>query len=252
MVKRRAIDKQDDLAIKDKLPLLYKTLTPLAAERHSDLYLSNKRDFQFAGEANAIPLTCDEFAQALQHYPIVIADAKDPIPVALVGLKHGHNDHVMEDGAWREGYYVPAFLRRFPFMLLRESSSSSRSFLCGDLSSTLFSKRADDGNALFTENGGNSETLETVLDFCQRYETSAARTRAVMTEAQELGLIEKSTVNIARGDMKARVEGFSLISEEKMRELPDDKLASLAKRGMMTIFAAHHLSMAKFSDFGSL
>jgi hypothetical protein len=252
MVKRRATDKADDLAIKDKLPLLYKSLTPLTPDRHSDLYLSENRDFQFAAQANAIPLTCDEFSQALQHYPIVIADSANPIPVALVGLKQGQNDFVMPDGSWKAGCYVPAYLRRYPFMLVRESKSADRSILCGDLSSPLFNTATKEGNALFNDDGMNGDTLANILDFCQRYDTAAARTRTVMKEAADLGLIQKSTVNITRGETKARIEGFAMIAEDKLRELPDPTLASLVKRGVHTIFAAHHLSMAKFSDFGGL
>jgi hypothetical protein len=252
MVKRRAIDKADELAIKDKLPVLYKALTPLAAERHSDLFIAENRNFQFAAQANAIPLTCDEFPQALQHYPIVIADSANPIPVALVGLKQGKNDFVMPDGSWKEGHYVPAYLRRYPFMLVRQSQSADRGILCADLSSTLFGHSKKDGNPLFNADATASKTLTTILEFCQRYDTAAARTRSVMKEAQDLGLIQKSTVNITRGETKARIEGFAMIAEDKLRDLPDEKLASLVKRGLQTIFAAHHLSMAKFSDFGGL
>ncbi len=250
MVKRRALEKSDELAITEKLPLFYKSVSPLTPEKHGDLHLATERDFQFAATANAIPLTCDEFSQALKHYPIVIADAGEPIPVALVGLKKGVNDHVDKNGAWKAGHYVPAFLRRYPFLLLRESKSAERAVLCADMTSTLISK--SDGNRFFHENGSTSKTLEGVLDFCMRYDSAAARTKQVMTEAKELGLIQASTVNLTRGDTKARVEGFSMIAEDKVRALHDAKLADLAKRGLLTIFAAHHLSMSNFSDFGAL
>ena len=252
MVTRRAVEKSDDLAITDNLPLFYKTITPLTPDRHSDLHLASERNFQFAAQANAIPLTCDEFSQALRHYPIVIANAGVPIPVALVGLKTGVNDHVNADGTWKEGHYIPAFVRRYPFLILRESKAADRGILCADMSSTLIGKDPQLGDPIFTEDGGSSDRLSGILDFCTRYDTAAARTRQVMEEAQKLGLIQGSTVDVTRGDAKARVEGFSMIAEEKVRALPDDQLASLAKRGLLTIFAAHHLSMANFSDFGSL
>ncbi|MGR3484769.1 MAG: SapC family protein [Paracoccaceae bacterium] len=249
MVRRRAVDPQDDMAVGGKLPLLYKALVPLSVERHGDLRLGDRRDFGFAAQINAVPVTCDEFPQVMRHYPIVIAGGDAPVPVALVGLAQGRNDHVAADGTWREGTYVPAYLRRYPFLLLRTEASSDRSVLAADLSSMLLSPGGD-GQALFGPGGATSEVLDGVLDFCRRYETAVARTTAVMAEAAQLGLIRPSTVEIARGGRKSRIEGFSMIDEDALRALPEETLGKLAKRGVLTIFAAHHLSMAGFTSMG--
>ena len=249
MVRRRAINPEDKAPASQKLPLFYRTLVPLTPERHADLRLGENRDFSFAATANAIPLTVDEIPTAMRDYPIVLAAGTPATPVALVGFEQGKNTFVDSDGKWQSGTYIPAYVRRYPFGLVRESADADRHILCADLSSTLFEKD-DAGQPLFTKDGTPAEAATRALDFCQRYVSSTERTRAVMAEAEELGLIGPSEVTITRDGKKRKVDGFAIISEEKLRELEDAKLADLVRRGVTTIFAAQQLSLANFSHLG--
>lgn len=249
MVRRRAVSPQDTAPSPEKLPLLYRTLVPLAPERHKDMCLAETRDYGFAAEANAIPLTVDEIPTAMRHYPVVLAPGAPATPVALVGFERGRNAHVNADGTWKEGTYVPAYIRRYPFGMVRESAEADRHILCADMSSTLLSEGGD-GQRLFNDDNSPTEATSRALDFCQRYAVAAERTRAVMNEAHELDLIGPSEVTITRGGTKRKVDGFAIISEEKLRALDDAKLADLVRRGVMTIFAAHQMSLANFSSFG--
>ncbi|MCY4333680.1 MAG: SapC family protein [Litoreibacter sp.] len=249
MVRRRAVDPEDRAPSSDKLPLLYRTLVPLTPERHQATRLQERQDYGFAASANVIPLTVDEFPVAMRHYPIVLAPGAPATPVALVGFERGKNAYVDENGQWAEGAYIPAYVRRYPFGLVRESETAERHILCADMSSTLLGE-GDEGQPLFNEDGSPSDAAKRALDFCQRYTASTERTRAVMQEAQDLDLIGPSEVTISRGDRKQKVDGFALISEEKFRALDDGKLADLVRRGVSTIYAAHQMSLANFSDFG--
>ncbi|MEM9582352.1 MAG: SapC family protein [Pseudomonadota bacterium] len=249
MVQRRAVNRADKEMQPQKLPTLYKTLVPLAAERHNGYYLSRERSYEYASETNAIPITADEFPQAMRNYPIVLAGQDNPTPVALVGYAAGQNDHVNEDGSWKSGAYVPAYLRRYPFAYVREAEDKDRNILCADLSSMIFSTSGEEDRALFKD-GKPSEVLTNVMDFSNRYENALLRTRAVMDEARKLDLVDPSSVTISRDGKTIKVEGFYIISEEKLRKLPDDVLAGLARRGVLNIFAAHHLSLTNFTSFG--
>ena len=251
MVKRRAVDAADKGLQPETLPLMYKTLVPLTADRHAGLYLSEDRNLEFASVANAIPLTADEFAAALRTYPIVLAGGEVPTPIALVGKKAGQNDYVGADGAWATNAYVPAYVRRYPFAFVQESTSSDRNILCADLSSIQFETSGAEDRALFAEDGSAAPALQRVLDFCKRYDLAQQRTRVAMEEAARLDLIDESTVTISRGGKSVKVDGFRMISEEKLRKLSDGDLASLARRGVLQIFTAHHLSLSNFSGLGS-
>lgn len=251
MVQRRAVNRADKELQPETLPTLYKTLVPLTAERHAGYYLSKERSYDYAAETNAIPITADEFPQAMRHYPIVLAGADVPTPVALVGFSAGKNDYVRKDGSWVEGAYVPAYLRRYPFAYVRESNDVERNVLCADLSSMIFSTHGDEDRALFAD-GKPSQVLNNVMEFANRYEMALQRTRVAMDEARKLDLIDPSSVTISRNGKTLKVEGFNIISEEKLRKLPDDVLAGLARRGMLNLFAAHHLSLTNFTSFGEL
>lgn len=250
MVRRRAVDPADRAPSSDKLPLLYRTLVPLTPERHIGVRVLDRKDYSFAATANVIPLTVDEFPVAMRHYPIVLAPGELATPVALVGFERGRNAYVDADGQWRKGAYIPAYVRRYPFGLVRESVEAERHILCVDMSSTLLGE-GDEGQPLFNSEGQPADATKRALDFCQRYVASTERTRAVMHEAQELGLIGPSEVTISRGGRKQKVDGFALISEEKLRGLDDATLGGLVRRGVTSLYAAHQMSLANFTEFGA-
>ncbi len=249
MVRRRAVPREDRELQPEKLPTLYKTLVPVLAERHSNLYLSENRSYDFARNVNAIPLNIDEFPQAMRHYPVVLAGSDVPTPVALVGHRPGKNNFVDADGAWRRDTYIPAYLRRYPFAYLRESEASERNILCADLSSVLFETTGPQERSLFAD-GSPSQTLKNVMDFCSRYDVALQRTRAAMEEAVSLNLIDAASVTVQAQGKSLKVEGFSMISEDKLRKLPDSTLAGLARRGVLNIYFGHHLSLTNFSSLG--
>jgi hypothetical protein len=249
MVKKRAVSPDDNVLDQGKLPMLYRTLAPISPERHGSLGILSDRDYSFASKSNAIPITADEFPRAARDYPIVVASGATPVPVALVGFERGKNDHVDSDGAWRKDTYIPAYIRRYPFAFLRESETSDRNILCGDMSSVLFTEKPTDDQRLFGDED-NTPSMVRVLDFCKRYELAMDRTRQLMKEVAELDLIGASTVTITRNEKKMKIDGFSIVSEEKLRDLDDKTLADLARRGILNIFAAHQMSMANFSSIG--
>ena len=251
MARKRALEKSQTVDIEGRLPLLYNSVVPLTPEQHKALHISDKRDFSVAATTTAIPLTCDEFSQAMRDYPIVFSGADQPTPLALVGLSKGRNDQVDKDGSWRTGTYVPAYLRRYPFLLVKEQEGSDRQVLCADLTSMQFEKSSDTGQALF-DDGAPSERLKDILEFARRYETAILRTSDVMRVVVEHDLIQASTVNLSKGDKSARIEGFSVIAEEKVRALEDAKLADLARRGILALFTAHQMSLANFSTMGAI
>ena len=70
-----------------KLPLLYKDMTPLSAERHGAYGVTGDRDFSFAAGLGYAPLTMEEFGTAQRFYPIVFTREAPATPVA--GLRPG-------------------------------------------------------------------------------------------------------------------------------------------------------------------
>jgi hypothetical protein len=69
-----------------------------------------------------------EFAIAARDLLIVFAgnDAKDAGPVALLGLRQNENLYVDAEGQWAANTYVPAFVRRYPFVLAEKPDGTGR------------------------------------------------------------------------------------------------------------------------------
>ncbi|MEO1495106.1 MAG: SapC family protein [Pseudomonadota bacterium] len=228
------------------LPLCYGSLTPLVAQRHGALRYKAPGRYDFSATVNAVPLLAEEFPRAQGAYPIVFTSAEPHLPVALLGHETGRNEFVDADGTWRKDTYVPAYLRRYPFALVSEKEGSDRMLLCADVGASGFCETGPD--PLLFDGDQPSETATRIIDFCKRYEESLQRTRAMVRELSDLGLLEDSTVRIARGGVAHRVEGFRMISETKMRALDDAPLASLARRGVIGLASAHIFSTQRFSD----
>jgi len=115
---------------------LFKQPRPLDRIAHKDLTLDRKAGFGFARSQIAVPITLSEFPAVARDYPIVFAgDA--PQPFALLGLREGHSLMVNDAGQWRKGRYVPAHLRRYPFVFME--APDNQFVLCIDEAPNILS-----------------------------------------------------------------------------------------------------------------
>ncbi len=229
-----------------RLPLFYKSLTPLSQQQHASHALGERILHPFAHVANAVPLTVDEFALAQRHYPIVFAPGDDGgAPLALLGLHEGENLFCNKAGEWRKDVYVPAYIRRYPFMLARLSQDAKELSLCFDDQSDLIAPAAT-GN-LF-DGDDPSETTKAVLGFCEQFEMAVQRTRAFLNEMMELGLLMDAEATIQEGEKPMVFRGFRMIDEKKVQELRGDQARKMVKSGAMGLIYAHFFSLGTLRD----
>lgn len=231
-----------------KLPMLYNELVPLSNARHGDYGVVEKRSFSFTRDLTFAPLTMDEFPQAQRDYPIVFTTKAPTVAVALLGSQTSGNQFVEEDGSWRKGAYIPGYLRRYPFQMVREKEGSDRHVFCADMTSDLLEDKCDDEERRLFDGEKPGKGATRAMEFCQAYEAAMARTRKAIEELETLGLIGPSAVNLRVGDKTSKIDGFAVIDEKKMRDLADETVASLAKRGILGCAYAHLFSMSNFSD----
>ncbi len=229
----------------DALPVCYTSLTPLVPQRHGNLRFTRPGGFEFARGVNAVPALAEEFPDAQNSFPIVFTRGQHPRPVLLMGANKGRNELIAADSSWKAGYHVPSFLRRYPFMLVRENDTSGRMLLCADLTSDGFSET--EGTVLF-EDGKQTEAMTRVLEYCERYEQAQLRTNALVSELAELGLFQEASVSIRSSDEARRIDGFQTVSEDRFKALDDSKLADFVRRGIVGLIAAHWASIKRFQD----
>ncbi|GAB5388495.1 MAG: SapC family protein [Alphaproteobacteria bacterium] len=227
------------------LPMFYKSVFPLSSAAHGRLIVQSGRNFSFAAKASAIPVLSEEFAIAQRHYPVVFSTDDTNMPIALMGLQPNRNAFVDDVGKWQEGAYVPAYVRRYPFILVKKRADSEDMALCIDASARMV-ELGDEGN-LF-EGKEPSELAKSMLKFCTDYERGTRATTRLVQMLRKYDLLIDGEVKLKtmRGGMK--VDGFRVVSEPRLRDLPADAAHELNKCGAMAAIHAHLLSLATFPN----
>ncbi len=228
-----------------QLPLFYKDLLPLNSRDHAAWKAGSLTSAAYLAATHAIPLTSDEFVDAQRHFPIVFTAGESPLPIALFGLNEGINTFVGEDMKINEAIYIPAYARRYPFILAKLQPGSEDMSLCFDPTAGLLGK-TNEGLALFDAAGQPTEYTQNVLDFCRRFEEAGQRTKLFMEELAKLDILIDGEIAITRNDMPDKpfiYRGFRMVDENKLRELPAATLESLSKNGMLMLIYAHLFSL---------
>ena len=235
----------------DQFPLFYQGLEPLSSSVHPNFKTRAAETAPFLAGTHAVPITIDEFVPAQRYYPIVFSSGDNPVPLALMGLNEGVNVFVDADGKLIGETYVPAYIRRYPFMLARIDPSADELSLCFDPTSGLVGD-FEDGNPLF-DGGQVSETTTAILKFCEEFELSAQRTAAFMTELKETGLLidGEASVQVAGMDQPFVYRGFQMVAEEKFRDMRGDELRKINQNGILQLALAHLFSLALVPDIFS-
>ena len=231
-------------APQQQLPLFYNALEPISSEAHAGFRLRSLDRASFLAGQHAIPVTVDEFIAAQRNLPIVFTSGDDPIPIALMGLNEGVNVFFDEAGKLiDDAVYVPAYVRRYPFMLARLRPGAEELSLCFD--PTAESVGAfEDGELLFND-GQPSDAVKAVLAFNEQFEEAGMRTANFMKEVRELGLLMEGevTLRVEGNENPFIYRGFQMINEEKLNELRGDQLRKFAKSGLLPLLYAHLFSL---------
>ncbi|NYD89016.1 SapC family protein [Sphingomonas melonis] len=227
------------------LPLFYNGLEPLSSETHANWRIRQQDSAPFLVGQHAIPITTDEFPLVQRHMPIVFSVGDDAIPLALMGLNEGVNVFMGDDGKLTEtNFYVPAYVRRYPYMLARLRPDAEELSLCFDPTSEALGAY-DDGEPLF-ENGQPSQVTKAILDFAEQFEQAGARTQAFMNELreQELLMDGEVTIQVDENQPPFVYRGFQMINEEKLAGLRGDQLRKMSQSGMLPLLYAHLFSLS--------
>ena len=157
--------------------LFYSDAIPLNREAHRHYRVpTDAQRFGFASGSHLVPAVIDEFTAAAPHLPIVfVPGAGAPAACFLVGLRSGRNALVSPEGNWR-GDYAPAYLRRYPFVLGEVEGADP--LVCID--AAFAPREAPEGEALFTEEGGDTPALLDNIRLTNDFFLAAKRTEAVM------------------------------------------------------------------------
>ena len=232
-------------APQQQLPLFYNGLEPLSSELHADYKIRAATSAPFLATQHAVPVTIDEFPLVQRYMPIVFSAGEDSIPIALMGLNEGVNVFVDAEGKLIEDtFYVPAYIRRYLYLLARLRPDAQELSLCFDPTSDTIG-RFDEGQPLF-ENGQPSDVTKNILAFNEQFEQAGARTAQFMKELKEAELLMDGEVSIQQEgfDQPFVYRGFQMINEEKLQDMRGDQLRKMNQSGMLPLLYAHLFSLS--------
>lgn len=226
------------------LPLFYKNPAPLEPGRHAKAGLKPRTDFNFARNTNAIALTLSEFALAARNYPIVFSAAAPVVPFAVIGVRDSENLFLDSKGQWREDTYVPAYVRRYPF-IFSEIPNSDRLLLCVDEGAENFEQESSQP---FFVDGKPSENLQRALKFNEMFHAQLEDTRRFGEWLEANGMLEEKMARAELpGGQSYTLRGFRLLNPEKLRTLTDAQVLELHKKGWLPLLHFHLQSLSNWA-----
>lgn len=231
------------------MPMFYTSPRPLDRTRDANLRLSRPTHFNFAAKTNAIPLLIDEFPMAAAYYPIVFADGPMPIPAAVVGLRNDSNLFLDEQGRWLNGAYLPAYVRRYPFILM-DDPEQKQFVLCIDETSDMFT---DKGEYALFEGEQPSAFTKSAMEFCAALRQQGDATDEFVKALKEYNLLMPNDAQIdVRDGTKLQLSGFLVIDPKKFDALPDNVLLQWRRKGWLGLVYAQLLSSHRWQNLVDL
>jgi hypothetical protein len=107
---------------------------------------------------------------------------------------------------------------------------------------------AEDGQAVFTEEGEPSEFLNTRQQFLSDLANSELLTQQFVKKIVDLGLLEAIEIGLEyTNGQKRNVTGMMSIDEKKLRELDQEVVMELHKNGFMGAIYATMISLGQLN-----
>jgi hypothetical protein len=232
------------------LPLFYRNPAALDATRHARAGLSGTGNYAFAQATNVIPLTGPEMVRAQAYYPIVFGTGAKPPVLAVVGYRNNENLFIDANGQWRRIAYVPAYVRRYPFIFLSQTDEQ-RLILCVDEGAPQF--QAEGGEHPLFDGDKASQSTEQALKFCAAFQADIDATQAFTGELVERNLLVENRAEAKLDDgRRFELTGFQMVPEERFNLLPDSVIVDWRKRGVLALLYAHLMSQHRWRDLTDL
>lgn len=225
---------------------IYQKVTALNKALHRQHKVEPLTTFHFAADMQTIPVVANEFGEAAKEAPIVFVPttpgSQELAPMLLLGLKNAENLYVADDGAWK-GRYVPAFLRRYPFIFAQ--TGADQLTLCVDEDYAGFN--TEQGARLFDAEE-ETDYLKGVLQLVTAYHRDSQLTAQFAAKLQQLGLLEEKSLKAELKDGREFVvQGFSVVNEAQFSKLEASQVHALFTSGELGLIFAHLISLSNLA-----
>ena len=219
---------------------------PVALDRstHKDIGILQNTGFRFADTCQTALVAAAEMDHATKEFPVVFTKENDDyLPLAILGLQQGQNLFVDTAGQWA-GRYIPAFLRRYPFVPVLGPKEDDPMTVCIDEESSIVAHGK--GEPLFID-GQNSPLLDSAVRLLEDYKTQMDVTLALIRQLNEAGLLSEKTVQFKLNDgHELSITGFATIDAEKLAQLSAETVNKLFHSGALQLTFLHLSSLGNW------
>ncbi len=226
--------------------LFYERPVPLNRAEHKDLRIRPIPNLKFAGTVHSVPLTGVEFPTAARDLPILFGGQTeaDAGPMALLGLRQNENLFVNDNGQWEANIYIPAFVRRYPFVLAEKPAGAEGDDFTVFLDEAYEGFNTAEGERLFQEDGNETEVLTNAVKFLGEYQQHVGRTQWFMEQLRKHNLLEPRNIRLEKDGKSINLTGLYVVNEERLRDLDEATAKEFLREGVLGWIYAHLLSLS--------
>ena len=222
---------------------MYKNAEILDKNKHEMLKVGQIENYKYASKLKDCVISVSEFYAASRSQPIVFAqsDTGEYLAVTLLSLEQNKNHFVNKNGKWKVGEYVPAYVRRYPFVFAKVKDEFA---LAVDMNCAQVSTEVD-GQPIF-ENGKASAFNDGVMNFLNDHQNDYLRTQAFIQKLADMDVLEEASAQVNQSGESFTVAGFKRINEEKFNALDKEQIFELHHLGYYKLVVAHLMSLHNF------
>ena len=226
------------------MPLFYTNPAPLDAKKHATMGLKKNFGLGFTKTVNAVPINMIEMPQICHFYPIAFSPDENATPVALMGLRDNENLFLNDKGEWDDDCYIPAYIRRYPF-IFSEMPGSDQLTLCVDINQDVVDEKGE--QRFFDAEGKATPLAQNALEFCKSYHAASQQTLEFsrMLAQSDLLVDRRAEISVI-GNRRISFSGFKIIDEQKLSKLSDKTFLEWRTKGYLPFLYAHLFSGAQW------
>ena len=229
--------------------IFYKNPQPLTRDAFGDKgVVQLERPFDFMADQHFLPLTASEFGAAAASFPIIFA-GENKTALAVMGIRPGENLFV-DNGVFNSDFYLPAFARRFPFVLAGDKAND-RFVVCVDADAECVGQGKKVSQPFFDGEDTSAYTKE-AFEFLQNFERDRQATDAMIAEFKKHDLFERKEMNFQGVNPdgtpaeKQKIADYFAVTEERLKTLDAQTLKAFSDRGFLAVAHAHMVSLGNW------
>lgn len=230
---------------------MYQDLEILNKINHKNNSVKEIKDFSYAKNLMNAPITVTEFFEACKNYPILFTKDKDENWFAsiMLGYKENENIFIDDKGAWDKLHYVPAFVRRYPFIFVEQKNNDE--LIVALNKDSLSIDKKDENRKLFNDKGENTEFLNNVIGFLNQFYVDSMATKEFVKQLDEWELLEEKIATVITPNQEQfNINGLYIVNEEKLKHLSKKKKDEICNKNAIPLITAHLISLSNIQKLG--